>query len=185
LDARNLAVVIVLAVAAMGSLAVYLGSDSGAPQGSSQAAPGIGYYATFARLTGTDRDGNPSYDLTADRVTQTLADGSIGLERVLVNYAPAGIPQWNLMADAGRISSGADIIELDGNVVATSADQRGPTTTIRTDSLRYDAATGVAETDRPVTVLYASSVVHARGLRARLREGRLELRAQVRGRYDP
>ena len=108
----------------------------------------------------------------------------LGLERVQVNYAPDGSPPWNLVADAGRISVGADIIELDGNVVAASADGGRPTT-IRTDFLSYDPATGLAETDRPVTVQYASSVVHARGLRAHLREGRLELLAEIRGHYEP
>ena len=176
---------ILLAVVATSSTAIYLASDTDAGPGPAHADAEIGYYALDARLMGIGQDGKPNYDLTAERVTQALADGSVDLKRVHVNYAPPAGAAWGLVADTGRISAGADIIELDGNVAAASADAGGPTTTFQTDFLRYDPATGVAETDRPVTVLYASSVVHARGLRAFLREGRLELLGQVRGRYDP
>lgn len=176
---------IILAVAAVSSTAIYLASDTEVGPDPGHASAGIGYYALDARLMATGADGKPSYDLTAERVTQTLADGSVDLQRVHLNYTPPSGAPWGLVADSGRISSGADIIELDGNVAAASADEGGPTTTFQTDFLRYDPATGVAETDRSVTVLYASSVVHARGLRAFLRAGRLELLGQVRGRYDP
>ena len=176
---------ILLAVAAVSSTAIYLASQSGAGPAPARATPGIGYYALDARLTGTDPDGNPSYDVTAERVTQTLADGSVDLRRVHMNYTPAAGSPWILVADTGRISARADIIELNGNVAAASSDTSRPATTFQTDFLRYDPATGVAETDRPVTVQYASNVLHARGLRAFLREGRVELLAQVRGRYDP
>jgi lipopolysaccharide export system protein LptC len=185
MELRNSGAVILLAAAALVSTAVFIASDSTPAPAAPQAPPGIGYYATNARLMATRGDGKPAYDMRAERITQTLADGSIGLEHVVVNYAPEGGSPWNLVSDAGRISTGADIIELNGNVVAASADQGKPATAIRTDFLRYDPATGVAETQRPVTIEYASSVVHARGLRADLREGRLALLAEVRGQYIP
>lgn len=176
---------IFLASAATASTAIYLASDTGADPVAGRANAEIGYYALDARLTATGPDGKPRYDLTAERATQTAADGSVDLRRVHVNYTPPAGASWGLVADTGRISAGADIIELDGNVAAASADEGGPATTFQTDFLRYDPVTGVAETDRPVTVIYASSVVHARGLRAFLGEGRLDLLGQVRGRYDP
>jgi lipopolysaccharide export system protein LptC len=185
LDARNAGAVVIFGTVAAISTAVYFATDQGENPAPLRAPPGVGYYARNVRLTGTGSDGKLSYNLTAERATQTVADGSVHLERVQVKYAPAADAPWNLLADSGRISAGADIIELNGNVVAASAAEASPATTIRTDSLRYDPATGVAETDGPVTILYASSVVHAQGLRARLREGRLDLLGQVHGRYEP
>jgi len=157
----------------------------GAKQVPSAEAPrlGIGYYANDATLTGTDDDGHILYRISAATVQQMPADGSVSLQSVLVNYDPSQEVPWSLRSDTGRIPPGGKIIELSGNVVAATRAADSPAATIRTDLLEFDASTYVAATDRKVVIDYAGSTVHATGLRAMLRQDRLELLSNVTGQY--
>ncbi len=144
---------------------------------------GVGYYVTNAHLSGTGDDGRILYRLAAASVIQTPADGSVSLRGVVVNYDPAAEVPWSLTADTGRIPEGAKMIELTGNVVAATHETDNPMATIHTDYLEFDPATNIAATDREVVIEYAGSTVHAIGLRAMLRQDRLELLASVSGQY--
>jgi LPS export ABC transporter protein LptC len=143
----------------------------------------IGYYASNARLSGTDDAGRFLYSVAAASVVQTPSDGNINLRDVAVNYDPAVDVPWNLHADTGRIRPDGKIIELSGNVVAATREAHGPAATIRTDYLEFDPGTNIATTDRKVLIEYAGSTVHATGLRAMLEQDRLELLHEVAGRY--
>lgn len=148
---------------------------------------GVGYYVSDARLTGTADDGSVLYRMTAASVIQAPADGSVNLQQVSVDYDPATEMPWDLSADSGRIPAGGKMIELTGNVVAATRnaenDANSPAATIRTDYLEFDPATDIAATDRNVVIEYAGSTVHATGMRALLREDRLELLGNVTGQY--
>jgi len=143
----------------------------------------IGYFLENATVSGTGEDGRVLYRISAESVIQSPADGSINLDRVQVNYDPAAEVPWNLRADTGRMRAGGKIMELSGNVVAASRDAGNPVATISTDHLEFDPGTDTATTDSAVVIDYAGSVIHAKGLRALLRQDRLELLADVRGRY--
>jgi LPS export ABC transporter protein LptC len=75
------------------------------------------------------------------------------------------------------------MIELSGNVVAATREADSPAATIRTDYLEFDPGTDIARTERKVVIEYAGSTVHATGLRAMLRQDRLELLSDVTGQY--
>jgi lipopolysaccharide export system protein LptC len=146
---------------------------------------GTGYYLRNARLTGTGSDGRTLYLLSARSVTQTLADGSVALEAVNLDYDPGAEAPWNVRADTGRVPAGANTIQLTGNVVAATRDTGQPAATIRTDYLEFDPETYIAATDREVTIDYAGGTVHATGMRAMLRDDRLQLLSDVTGHYVP
>lgn len=143
----------------------------------------IGYYASKARLSGTDDAGRILYSVAATSVVQTPSDGSVKLSDVSINYDPAVDVPWSLHADTGRIRPDGKMIELSGNVVAASREPDSPAATFRTDYLEFDPGTNIAATDRKVLIEYAGSTVHATGLRAMLQEDRLELLHEVAGRY--
>lgn len=168
---------------ALATSALFFRTREEAPPAATPTQPRIGYYATNARLTGTGDDGHVLYSVSAASVVQMPADGTINLLDVSVNYDPAVEVPWNLHAETGRIRPDGKIIELSGNVVASTREADGPAATIRTDFLEFDPATNVAATDRKVLIDYAGSSVQATGLRAMLREDRLELLHDVAGRY--
>lgn len=184
-DARTLlAMLALLAIAALsGALLMHAQRDRAV--GPPAVTPGIGYYLREARLTGTGDDGRVRYRVSAKSVTQQLADGSVALDNVAIDYGSGAEPPWNVRADTGRIPPDGKMIELTGNVVAATRDSDHTPATIRTDYLEFDTDSYVAATDSKVTIEYAGSTVQATGMRALLREDRLELLAEVNGRYAP
>jgi LPS export ABC transporter protein LptC len=166
---------------ASGILLVRSGADEEPATGPPQL--GVGYYAKDAQLAGTGDDGRTLYRLSAVSVVQAPSDGSVDLTDVALDYAPTGDVPWRLTAEAGRIPPGDKMIELSGNVFATTRDTGNPAATIRTDYLQFDPVTSIASTDRKVVIEYAGSTLHAIGLRALLRENRFELLSAVSGRY--
>jgi lipopolysaccharide export system protein LptC len=182
-DRKTVASLLALLVAAVASGVLLFRSDESEAPASRTPRLGIGYYVNDATLTGTDDDGHILYRVKALTVQQTPVDGSVNLQSVTVDYDPAKDVPWNLRADTGRIPPGGKMIELSGNVVAATREADSPAATIRTDFLEFDPGTNVASTDRKVVIEYAGSTVHATGLRAMLRQDRLELLSDVTGQY--
>ena len=174
---------VVLIAGALGTGAILMRTQTEEP--SAPAAPrlDVGYYATNARLTGTDEEGRFLYSIAAKKVVQDPEGGDVDLHEVSVNYDPAAKVPWTLHADTGRVLPGGKTIELTGHVVAATRETEGPPATIRTDYLTFDPATNVASTDRPVVIDYAGGNLHATGMRALLQDDRLELLKGVTGRY--
>jgi lipopolysaccharide export system protein LptC len=172
----------VLALAAVASAIVYLREDEGdgEPAGPRLA---LGYYVRDAVLQGTGDDGRVLYRVAAADARQVDAGGAIVLADVRVDYTPtAGVP-WELVATQGQMPPDRTIIELSGTVVATAREAGSPPLSIRTDYLELDPEAYVARTDRGVLVERARDTLRARGMRAYLKEDRLELETDVQGTF--
>ena len=159
---------------------------------------GLGYYVKGARLLGTGPDGQILYRVTTTAAEQLLADGTITMRDVNVDYVPAAQVPWKLAADRGQIPPDRNIIELMGNVVAaTEATAVDPAAAgaqgrsnaapllIRTDYLELDPEAYIARTERLVAVERSRDTLHARGMRVYLKQDRLQFNAEVRGRFLP
>ncbi len=144
-----------------------------------------GYYLEDAELVSIGEDGAVQVRLQASEAVQRLADGAVELQTVSVRYDPADNVPWHLQATVGRMPADGKIIELLGNVVATTRNGTRVPTVIRTDYLEIDPDTGVAFTDRQVDIEYGDSWVKARGMRVFLREDRFQLLANVNGIFTP
>lgn len=181
---RRVTAVVVLAVAALGSTALLLRLREQPEETGAVPEIGIGYFVEGATLSATGTDGRIVYRVSAATVAQSPADGSVRLDTVTLDYEPSADVPWHLRADTGKLHAGGKIMELSGNVVAATRDAGSPVATISTDYLEFDPGTDIATTRSKVVIDYAGGVVHATGLRAWLREDRLELLADVRGRYS-
>jgi LPS export ABC transporter protein LptC len=185
-----------LGAAVLTSMLVYLGPSSEVAQPVT-ARRGLGYYVKDARLTGTGPDGRILYRVTATAAEQTLTDGTITMQNVAVAYEPAAEVPWKLKADRGQIPPDRNIIELEGDVVATAevavvksaAAPKGGTSTapllIRTDYLELDPEAYIASTERMVAVERSRDTLLARGMRVYLKQDRLQFQSEVRGRFLP
>lgn len=183
MDGRKLASLLLLAAAALGSGALWLRAREEPAAAGDSPALGVGYYLRDARLSATGEDGRIRYRIAAAQVVQSPGDGSVTMREVTIDYDPAADVPWTLRADRGTMRSGDKMVKLAGNVVATTREAESPVATISTDYLELDPGTETATTTSPVVIDYAGSVVRATGLRAMLREDRMELVADVRGRY--
>ena len=151
---------------------------------------GLGYYVKDARLTGTGLDGRVLYRVTTAAAEQPRRDGTITMRDVAVNYEPSAQVPWDLRADRGQIPPDRNIIQLAGNVVATTRATAGGQASpapllIRTDDLELDPEAFIARTEQMVEVERGRDTLHARGMRVYLKQDRLQFNAEVRGRFPP
>jgi len=185
----------VLVVAALASTWLVLRDQSTGDEASAGPRLGLGYYVRDAQLTGSGPDGGILYRVSAASAEQLLADGTITMQDVAVDYEPAAQVPWKLRADRGQIPPDRNIIELAGNVTATTAPN--PATAgarsrssaapllIRTDYLELDPEAYIARTERTVTVERDRDTFRARGMRVYLKQDRLQFSSEVRGRFLP
>ncbi len=183
MEVRNRIGLILLMVCALGSglLLSRLG-DNETPRANSPRL-GAGYYVDNAELIGTGDDGEVLYRARTKQATEQPEDGSVILDEVAIDYATDSDVPWELRASSGRIPAGGKILQLIDDVVAITRADAGEPATIRTDFLELDPETFVAFTDRKVAIDYSGSEVFAVGMRAFLKEDRLQLLSKVNGKF--
>ncbi len=143
-----------------------------------------GYYVNAATLTEYGPDGTPRIVLRADTIEQRLAEQSVLLENLELDYQSAEAGAWTVTAAHGRMPVAATALLLSGDVLVTGSEARG-TAVIRTDQLSYDTASSVIQTAEPVSVQFGAHQLEARGLRVVLNDGTLRLKSNVHGRFVP
>lgn len=174
-----------LAAVAVGTSLVLLRGERDEDEAGARARLGVGYYMREPRLMGTGEDGHLLYRLSAASAQQALADGVVSLSKVELRYEPADTVPWDLRAQRGQIPPDGKIIILSGNVEASSQPASAQPTRIRTDYLELIPDEYVARTDRGVRIERGGDMLQAQGMRAFLKEDRLQLTSDVRGRFAP
>lgn len=149
-----------------------------------------GYEARDVVVRQTGEDGRLSYQLAAERVAQLPPDGRIEASILTMTYRPEaasgqqpGARVWTLTADSAQLPEDGSLLQLQGNVVATAA---APNATdplvLRTPNLEYDTRKQTARTRAEVQFQWGAQQLTARGLRANIKLGTVELESQVHGR---
>jgi len=180
-------VVTMVAVVAGGALLLKMlaGSPDDATE-SAAAADERGYYLNDARLTELGADGRPRVVVRAKSIEQQLADQSVHLAQLELDYTTQQQGEWHVTADHGRMPSDRGSLLLEGNVLVVGAAERSEgKAVIRTDQLTYDTRTNVVQTAAPVTVDFGPHRLRGRGMRVGLNQGTLRLESNVNGQFNP
>jgi LPS export ABC transporter protein LptC len=157
-----------------------------APSTAGAAAPDPGYAAVNARLVQTGADGQPLYSLDAARIDQQPDAESVQMTQVQMGFRAANGQQWTARADRGELGQDTGIVQLDGNVhVAGLLPGSQDQAEIVSEHLSYDTRAQVVATPDPVTLTVSGRELHAHGLHAHLKEGRVQLESAVHGSYLP
>jgi lipopolysaccharide export system protein LptC len=134
--------------------------------------------------TAMDGEGRVHYRIRAERMVHFMDDDTSRLERpdVIVFRGDAGA--WNAHARYARVSGGQEQVLLTGGVLVwRDPEKTGTGLELQTSELLINPEQKLAETQRPVTIAQEFGVTHAVGMRVNLERSRLELLADVRGRY--
>jgi len=180
---RRLVGLAAILAAALIAYGVFVGRD-GDELEEATAEEGRGYYVTKALLTEMGADGRPRVVLRAESVEQRLADDSILLSDLTVDYTAPDAGLWKVSADRGRMPVDRKSLLLSGDVRVTGEEARG-SAVIVTDNLAYDTTSSVIQTSEPVTVQIGQHRLEGRGLRVVLNSGTLRLESNVHGRFIP
>jgi len=158
--------------------------EAAAPSASGAPAPDPGYSALGARLVQTGPDGAPLYTLDAARISQQPDQSTVQLEQVQMGFRAASGDQWTARAARGELGEASGVVQLDGGVhVAGLLPGTQDNAEISTEHLSFDTRAQVVQTPELVTVTVSGHELHARGLTAHLKEGRVQLESAVHGSY--
>ncbi len=185
MELRNSFTIIGLLVCAVGSGILLLQSDQKENTANTITKLDTGYYMLRPRLTGTGVNGDIIYRISAETAEQSIEDGGITLKAVRMAYDPGTDIPWSLVADQGRVPPDGKVIELTGNVIATSEKPGQAPTIFFTEQLEVDPDLYIAKTEQKVTIENAGSRIYATGMQAWFREDRLQLASNVNGKYFP
>jgi LPS export ABC transporter protein LptC len=171
-------------VAGLGLLYSMLVGRAGDEPQTADAEERRGYYLSDATLTEMGADGHPRLIVRAKSIEQQLADQSVVLTDLKLDYRTDTNGLWTVTSDGGRMPPDRQSLLLAGNVVVKGRDARG-SPEVHTDTLSYDTTTNVIQTSDVVSIRFGRNDLRGRGLRANLNRGTLQLESNVHGRFQP
>lgn len=140
-----------------------------------------GYYLDRATLTEMGPDGRPKVVIKARLIEQLRDDESIAMHDLAIDYASEGAGPWTMTAQRGRMPADRNSVLLSGDVTLRGRDGA----VVRTDQLNYDTAANLVSTAEEVTIEFGPHRLAARGLRADLNAGSLQLESAINGLFNP
>jgi len=173
-----------VSLAILGALLYFQDSDSNSGETAStdMGAAEPGFAAVRAQLVETGPDGIALYRLDAERIEQPQPQGTIFLTDPKLNYQPEAGNQWTLTAQHGQMPEDARTADLNGNVHAEGL-PGGSDSVMRldTDQLHLDMTQQLATSASNVRVDWGGNRLSGHGMRADLKNYRLQLASKVRG----
>ena len=108
------------------------------------------------------------------------------LEDVRIEYWPRLKISWLLTAASGEVPQNEAYLDLQGGVKLAQRLENGATgTIIQAERLRLQPETFYAVTDEAVRIHLGQDQIDATGIRAYLKDSRLELESNVHGQFSP
>jgi LPS export ABC transporter protein LptC len=140
-----------------------------------------GYYLDQATLTEMGPEGRPKAVIKARLIEQLRGDDSIAMHDLAIDYATEGAGPWTMTAQRGHMPADRNSVLLSGDVTLRGRDGA----VVRTDQLNYDTVANLVSTAEPVTIEFGPHRLAARGLRADLNAGNLQLESAINGVFNP
>lgn len=183
---RNVVVFAALTLAALatGWIAQQLRSDP--PRARDRGGHRPDFFLDDFALTTHDEHGRPVRQLEGARLVHYRDDDSTEIEGPEAQLLSNRGERWEARADRAWASAKGRDIRLDGEVrLHRPGNGDRPALRLRTDRLWVLPEEDYLETDHPVTLYSEDWTVEARGMRAWIRQGRLQLISHVRGTHAP
>jgi LPS export ABC transporter protein LptC len=140
-----------------------------------------GYYLDSATLTEMGPERRPKVVIKARLIEQLRGDDSIAMHDLAIDYATAAAGPWTMTAKHGRMPADRNSVLLSGDVTLRGRDGA----VVRTDQLNYDTVENLVSTAEAVTIEFGPHRLAARGLRADLNAGSLQLESAINGSFNP
>lgn len=144
----------------------------------------IDYYATNAHSIQYLPDGQVQYDMTAAKVEHLKAtDVALVTTPDLNLYRGTEYP-WHVQSVRAEVSPGGEQVELIDSVRIARTDAKNRNTIITSSRMTVFPQKEYAQTDQPVRIDGAGGVTTATGMKAYLKDSRMDLLSKVRGQYE-
>lgn len=181
--------ILLLSIAGLGLLAVgywNISPDSfNKPAAIGEQNQDIDYFVVGATSREFKEDGRQKYFMTATRLehVQTTDITHVSVPHLKLYRSDESQP-WLVDALKGEVSPGGKEVELIEQVKIDHLDAKQRRTQLQTSRLTVIPDKDYAETAQPVRIDAANGVTTATGMRAYLKEGRMQLLSNVRGQHE-
>lgn len=144
------------------------------------------FYMKKFTVQGTDINGRPKFQLTADLMNHyPYDDHSDLIKPKLIFYTNQG-PPWFVQSETGRISAGGKLIHLFG-LVHIQREKTGifQAISIITRNISFRPELNFVSTKESVNYTSGRNRVYGVGMEANINEGRIKLLSNSKGHYEP
>lgn len=174
-----------LLIAAAAASWLLLPAEEPASQSAGATASERGFYIRDAVFSGLDETGEVVYRLAAARIEGSEISEQMSFHEVEISYGQDQDIPWHITARSAHRQTDADLLELTGVVIESTADAPEDTTRIEAESLELEPNRQRASTSGPVSFVIGENRIDAVGLTADLRNERISLESRVSGRVSP
>jgi lipopolysaccharide export system protein LptC len=175
-----------LGLAASGSWLFYYYVGLAGKEMQAEAPASPDYFLEHFVAVRTGKEGLPQYHLEARRLVHYPAplDSLLSDARLRVSPEDDSEP-WYVRAEQGRLSADGERWYFPGRVeLERAASAHHPPWKLETRDVRVFPGRSLVETDAPVRVHSRGGIIESVGLRALLKESRVDLLSRVRGSYE-
>ncbi|GFM53162.1 lipopolysaccharide export system protein LptC [Pseudomonas cichorii] len=144
----------------------------------------IDYYAINAHSVQYLPDGKMQYDMTANKVEHVKATDITLLTKPDLHMYRGTLFPWHVQSERGEVSPGGTEVELIDSVRVARTDEKQRTTIITSSRMTVFPQKQYAQTEQVVRIDAAGGVTTAKGMKAYLNDGRMDLLSNVRGQYE-
>ena len=144
----------------------------------------IDFYAINAHSVQYLPDGKLQYEMTADKVEHLKATDVTLLTTPDLQMFRGTLYPWHIQSKQGEVSPGGTQVELIDSVRVARTDDKNRTTIITSSRMTVFPQKQYAQTEQAVRIDGAGGVTTAKGMKAYLNDGRMDLLSNVRGQYE-
>lgn len=142
-------------------------------------------YAKEVVATAMDKNGQLAYQFFTPEITHYPNNVTEFVTPHIISYLQSPKP-WTLDALRGKAEDGVDQVILEGDVkLHKLADSKTRELTIKTNSVTIYPRKEYLETKESVTLNEPGIKITSRGVRAYLKENRVDLLSEAKGEYNP
>lgn len=144
----------------------------------------IDYYATNAHSVQFLPDGKLQYDMTADKVEHLQASEVTLLTTPDLHMYRGTAYPWHVQSERGEVNPDGTEVELIDSVRVARTDEQNRETIITTTRMTVFPQKQYAQTEQAVRIDGAGGTTTGKGMKAYLKDGRMDLLSNVRGQYE-
>ncbi|MGE7993085.1 LPS export ABC transporter periplasmic protein LptC [Pseudomonas sp. NPDC089554] len=144
----------------------------------------IDYYAINAHSVQFLPDGKLQYEMTADKVEHMkVSEVTLVTKPDLHMYRGTQYP-WHVQSARAEVNPDGTEVELIDDVRVTRTDEKQRNTLITTTRMTVFPQKQYAQTEQAVRIDGAGGTTTGKGMKAYLKDGRMDLLSNVRGQYE-
>lgn len=153
-------------------------------QPAAEADSAVDFYVTNATTLQYQEDGQLRYEMTADKLEHLKAsDVTLVSKPDLQLYRGTAYP-WHIQSARGEVAPEGKEVELIDDVRIARTDAKGRPTVITSSRMTVFPDKEYAQTRQAVRIEAANGVTTAKGMKAYMNDGRINLLSNVRGQHE-